>query len=73
MKRYYPGGLFGERALPENKPRGATVTAVAEGAHVTSPHNGAHTTRVWALSRGAFEAKLGSLSQLQAEQCAAAL
>ena len=56
VKRYQPGDLFGEKALLESTVRAATITAVGEG------------VRVWALSREAFEAKLGCLSQLKAEQ-----
>ena len=56
VKRYAPGELFGEIALLKHVVRAATVTAVGEG------------VRVWALSRLAFEKKLGGLSELKAEQ-----
>ena len=56
VKRYGPGELFGEIALLKSAVRAATVTAVGEG------------VRVWALSRVAFEKRLGGLSELKAEQ-----
>jgi CRP-like cAMP-binding protein len=56
VKRYVPGDLFGELALLENQPRAASITAVGDG------------VTVWALSRDDFENKMGSLSQLKAEQ-----
>ena len=55
VMRYQPGKLFGEKALLENAPRSATITAVGD-------------VCVWALSRADFERKLGPLSQLKAEQ-----
>ena len=55
VMRYHQGELFGEKALLENAPRGATVTAVGD-------------VSIWALSRTDFENKLGPLSQLKAEQ-----
>ena len=56
VKTYEPGELFGEKALLEATVRAATITAVGEG------------VQVWMCSRGSFEGKLGSLSQLKAEQ-----
>jgi len=56
VARYTPGSLFGEAALLESTVRDATVTACGEG------------VRVWVVSRGAFEARLGPLSELRAEQ-----
>jgi CRP-like cAMP-binding protein len=44
VKRYAEGAVFGEKALLENAPRAATVTAVG-------------SVVVWAVSREAFEAK----------------
>ena len=54
VMRYHKGQLFGEKALLEHAPRGATITAVGE-------------VCVWALSRQGFENKLGPLNQLKAE------
>ena len=56
MKKYTKGELFGEKALLDSTVRAATITASGDN------------VRVWMLSRSAFEAKLGPLSQLKAEQ-----
>ena len=56
MRKYIPGELFGEKALLDSTVRAATITASGDG------------VRVWMLSRRAFEAKFGPLSQLKAEQ-----
>ena len=56
VKRYAPGELYGEKALLESTVRAATITAVGDG------------VKVWMVSREAFEAQLGPLSQLKAEQ-----
>ena len=53
--RYVCGKTFGEKALLEDAPRAATVTAVGE-------------VTVLALSRAAFEERLGPCSQLQKQQ-----
>eukprot|EP00931_Biecheleriopsis_adriatica_P049431 TRINITY_DN28597_c0_g1_i1.p1 TRINITY_DN28597_c0_g1~~TRINITY_DN28597_c0_g1_i1.p1 ORF type:complete len:767 (+),score=166.02 TRINITY_DN28597_c0_g1_i1:31-2331(+) len=55
VKRYQPGDLFGEKALLEDAPRGATISAVAD-------------VQCYLLSREDFEKNLGPLSQLKAEQ-----
>ncbi len=55
VKRYETGDIYGEKALLEDAPRGATISAAG---HVS----------VYEISRTAFEERLGSLSQLQAEQ-----
>merc|ERR1719487_1430019 len=55
VKRYEAGDIFGEKALLEDAPRGATISAVGD-------------VSVFEISRQAFEQKLGPLSQLQAEQ-----
>ena len=54
VKRYIAGDLFGENALLRNVPRGATITAIGEGACLS-------------LARKDFEKKLGPLSSLKAE------
>eukprot|EP00931_Biecheleriopsis_adriatica_P005047 TRINITY_DN106610_c0_g1_i1.p1 TRINITY_DN106610_c0_g1~~TRINITY_DN106610_c0_g1_i1.p1 ORF type:complete len:829 (+),score=157.64 TRINITY_DN106610_c0_g1_i1:27-2513(+) len=54
VKEYAAGDLFGEKALLENAPRVATVTAMTDVVTLV-------------LSRDVFEAKLGKLSQLTAE------
>ena len=56
VKRYQSGEFFGETAFIKRGVRAATIKAVGDG------------VRVWALSREGFEAKLGPLSQLKAEQ-----
>ncbi|CAE8641814.1 unnamed protein product [Polarella glacialis] len=55
VKRYYRGELFGEKALLESAPRGASISAVGE---VTA----------FMCSQSDFVSKLGPLSQLKAEQ-----
>jgi hypothetical protein len=55
VKRYVAGDLFGEKALLESAPRGATIRACTP-------------VTCFALSRTDFEEKLGPLSQLKAEQ-----
>lgn len=54
VMRYKSGDLFGEKALLEKAPRGATITATTD-------------VKVYCLSSKEFESKLGPLSQLHAE------
>jgi CRP-like cAMP-binding protein len=55
VKRYLAGAVFGEKALLENAPRAATVSAVGKA-------------KTWFVSREDFEAKLGPISKLKGEQ-----
>jgi hypothetical protein len=54
VKHYEPGGLFGEKALLESAPRGASIRAEDD-------------VTCFKLSRQDFEKYLGPLSQLKAE------
>merc|ERR1712079_557101 len=55
VTHYEPGDLFGEKALLESAPRGATISALTP-------------VKVLVLSRSDFEMELGPLTQLKAEQ-----
>lgn len=55
-RRYFPGELFGERAILHDEPRSASITACVDG------------TQALTMSGGKFERLLGDAKQLQENQ-----